>query len=71
MKEITTYKRKAALADLKDFCIMAKESDFIEVTKWKNGEGFEVCIESGNGEFFQLTYGQFKALKKLIKILDK
>jgi len=71
MEETTTYERKAVFAELKQFCSFAKEDDFIEVTEWKNGEGYDVCIESSTNAHFQISYGQFRALKKLIKILDK
>jgi len=71
MKEIDIYKRKAAFAELKQFCTMAKEHDYIEVTEWANGEGFDVNIESTTQANFQITYGQFAALKKLVKKLDK
>lgn len=68
MSEIKHYKRDAAFAQLKQFDFLAKEDDFIEVTLWHNGEGFDACTAD---QHFELTWGQFKALKKLIKELDK
>ena len=51
---------------------MAKENDFMEVTEWTNGEGFDIQISdvSGTRTIF-MTDGEFTALKKLVKSLDK
>lgn len=68
MKKIETYNRKAASCDLKDFCIFAKKDSFIEVTEWYNGEGFDYVID--NNKVKQFTFGEFAALKKLVKKLD-
>ena len=43
---IETYERKANFAELESWCYIAKPHDFIEVTEWHNGEGFDVCINS-------------------------
>ena len=40
---------------------------FIEVSEWYNGEGFDVEVVTNNNMRFQLTHGQFDALKKLVK----
>jgi hypothetical protein len=76
--EIEVSKRKAAFAELKDWCIMSVTSkektntDFLEVTEWANGEGYDIHISDGSGERqFNLTWGQFKALKECIKKIDK
>lgn len=73
MKElkIQESKRTTLFAELKPFDVFAKENDFIEVTEWTNGEGYDVTIEAGPGAHFQITDGQFRALKKLIKTLNK
>lgn len=70
-KEIEIYERKAAFAELKQFDIFSKEHDFIEVVEWHNGEGFDVEITGELKQRFQLTYGMFKAMKKLVKQLNK
>ena len=63
------YTRKSVFSELKDFCIMAKEHDYIEVTEWKNLEGFDIDL---NGtDHIGLTWGQFKAIKKCVKELNK
>jgi hypothetical protein len=71
MTDISTYKLDAAFALLAGFDHCAKEQDFIEVSLWHNGEGFDVQLTSFGDHRFQMTWGQFKALKKLIKELDK
>lgn len=67
-KKIDTYNRKAASAELKNYCSFAKENDFMEVTEWNNGEGFDYVIN--NDQVKQFTYGEYAALKKLVKKLD-
>jgi hypothetical protein len=64
--------RKAIFTELKEYCYLAGEHDFIEVTEWTNGEGFDINISNKlSTTIFPLTHGEFKALKKLIKTLSK
>jgi hypothetical protein len=70
MTDITTYKLDAAFASLQAFDHCAKPDAFIEVALWHNGEGFDAHLSSYREESFKLTWGEFKALKKLIKELD-
>ena len=58
-----TYTRKAVFTDLKKYCHMAKEHDFIEVCEWHNGEGFDVTIGEKS---ISLTWGEFEALTTLV-----
>ena len=71
--KITTYKLSTACAELLDFDPLARPHDFIEVSLWRNGEGFDAHLSrDGDGdETIRLSWGEFKALKKLIKELDK
>lgn len=62
------YSRKAIFADLNDYCVLAKEHDFIEVCEWHNGEGYDITI---NDKTYQFTYGQLKAIRKLVKKLEQ
>ena len=71
MAEITRYKLDTAFAKLIDFDHCGKPDDFIEVSLWHNGEGFDVNLNSNGDHRFCLTWGQFKALKKLVKELDQ
>jgi hypothetical protein len=73
-KEIKFNTRKAAFVELNGICSMSgvDSHDFIEVTEWSNGEGWDICINAvGNTQTFSITWGQFQAMKKLIKKLDK
>ena len=71
MTEIKLYHLETAFAALSDFDGFGKAEHFIEVSLWHNGEGFDVTLSSSGEQRFCLTWGQFKALKKLIKELDK
>jgi len=69
---IQGYNRKAIFAELTEFDYLAKPNDYIEVCEWHNGEGFDVEV-SGNvmpDSRFQLTWGQYEAMKALIKELE-
>lgn len=69
--------RKSAFVNLEDYCIHSVgerkgKGDFLEVTEWSNGEGYDVHIEDSSGPTrFMLTWGQFEAMKKCIKVIDK
>jgi len=68
------YNRKAIFSPLKEYCIFSvhEESDYMEVTKWANGDGFDVEVRAkGLDTRFQISYGQFDLLKKLVKQLNK
>lgn len=70
MTQIKRYKLEAAFTPLIEFDVVAKPDDFMEVSIWHNDEGFDVNINSNGEQRFCLTWGQYKALKKLIKELD-
>ena len=70
MTKVTCYKLDAAFAKLLEFDVTAKPDDFIEVAMWHNGEGFDVNLNSNGDQRFFLTWGQYKALKALVKELD-
>ena len=71
MTDVKTYKLDAAFAPLQPFDPCAKPHDFIEVCLWHNGEGFDAHLSSHGDQAIRLTWGEFKALKKLIKELYK
>jgi len=71
MTDINTYKLDAAFASLEQFDHCAAPDAFIEVSLWHNGEGFDVSLSGHGDQSFKLTWGEYKALKKLIKELDK
>lgn len=61
------YERKAVNDSLKKYDYLAKDSDFIEVTEWANGEGWDISL---NDKLISLTYGQLEAIKYLVKALE-
>ena len=61
------YERKAVSDELKKYDYLANDSDFIEVTEWENGEGWDISL---NDRRISLTYGQLEAIKYLVKALD-
>lgn len=61
------YNRKSVMANLKDFDHLSKEHDYIEVTQWNNGEGWDIFI---NERHISLTYGQLEAINYLTKHLE-
>ena len=67
-----SYNRKAIFSELKKYCHLSDEHDFIEVTQWNNGEGVDVHISNkGNNQKIEMTWGQWSLLKKMIKKLYK
>lgn len=59
--------RKSVSSDLRVFDILAKERDFIEVTEWVNGEGYDITI---NDRIISLTHGQLSAINYLTQTLE-
>lgn len=63
------YKRKTIYDKLSKYTYLAKDdSSYIEITEWKNGEGFDVDIN--NGKHFSLTFEELEAINYLVKALD-
>jgi len=76
--KIQISNRKSAFVDLKDFCVFSMgperkdKGDFLEVTKWTNGEGYDIHISNRDGDkMFHLTLGEYEAIKKCIKEIEK
>jgi len=65
------YTKKAIFSTLYKLDHLAKEHDYIEITEWKNGEGFDVEISTYYHKIFQLTWGEYEVMKKLVKLLNK
>ena len=65
-------KRKSGSVDLNKFSIFGKPGDFLEVTEWANGEGFDIYIsysKSHQGEderYIQLTYDEYEAIVNIV-----
>lgn len=71
MADIETYKLDTAFAPLQQFDCLAKPEHFIEVSLWRNGEGFDAHLCTHYEQTIRLSWGEFKALKKLVKELDR
>ncbi len=57
--------RKSVHDDLKKYDYLSKDSGYVEVTEWVNGEGIDVTIESGSTKLISLTYGELDAINHL------
>ena len=61
------YNRKAVTTDLTKYCHLAKDSEFIEVCQWYNGEGFDISI---GDRVFILSWGELEAINVLAHIKE-
>lgn len=60
------YNKESVVDDLNKYDLLAKDGDFIEISKWHNEEGFDVQI---NNKHISLTHGELDAINYLIKSL--
>lgn len=58
---------KSVNAPLNKFSPVFKDEDFIEVTEWANGEGWNIVI---NDRCMTLHYDELSAINYLIKVLQ-
>ena len=63
--------RKAANVDLGKFSIFGHKGDWLEVTEWTNGEGFDVLIHYASdhdetNRDFMLSYDEFTAIANIV-----
>ena len=64
---IEVSQRRAVFAELKPYCHMSGPNDYIEVTEWSNGEGYDVVISHKDSiESFGITHGGFELLQVLM-----
>ena len=54
-----TNSRKSVSEDLNKFCHLAKKGDFVEVTEWSNGEGYDIAF---NENIISLSHVKLKLL---------
>lgn len=76
MSKFELTNRTSCFVTLNKFCHFSmspeRSDDYLEVTEWGNGEGYDVYISDIKGEnSFSLTYGQVIAMKKCIKAIEK
>ena len=66
--KIEKYERKSVFVPLID--AWHKEHDFIEVTEWKSGEGWDIEIYTDSGpRHLSLHFTEFAVIKELIELL--
>lgn len=77
MGNIQLGNRKSAFVELKDYCTFSmgdrkEKGDFLEVTEWTNGEGYDITINDVNGDrHIIITWGQYDAIKACVKTINK
>lgn len=62
------YNKKSVSDKLNKYTHLAKESDYIEISEWKNGEGWDIDINEK--KHFSLTCGELDAINYLTRALD-
>lgn len=60
--------RKSISDSLQKYSCFAKDNDFIEVTEWSNGEGWDIQIN--DTKIISLCYGELEAINYLVKALE-
>jgi hypothetical protein len=64
---IEVSKRRSVFAELKPYCMHSGDHDYMEVTEWSNGEGYDIAIDRRRGsEKFSLSYGEWELLQVLM-----
>lgn len=64
---IVVNNRRAVFGELKNYCMHSGDHDYMEVTEWANGEGFDIIIDRMRGiERFSLSHGEFDLLVVLL-----
>ena len=64
---IEVSQRPAVFSLIKPYCVHSGEDDYMEVTGWSNGEGFDIAVDGKRGlEKFSLTYGEWELLQVLM-----
>lgn len=53
---------------MKMFDLTSKDSDYITVTEWSNGDGWDVCI---NNNVIQISRGELEAINFLTTAVDR
>lgn len=64
--------RKSVNDKLNKYCPTANKGDFIEVTEWVNGEGYDITMfnKVTGIRHMSLTYGELDAINYLTKALE-
>jgi hypothetical protein len=67
MNDITIKKVKSITTNLHTFDYLAKEDDYVFITEWENGEGWDVSF---NDRMIHLSIGELEAINFLTKKMD-
>jgi hypothetical protein len=60
--------RKTIFSYIGDACLFSRPGDYLEITEWTNGDGFDIDINSKTGiQKISITYGEFRLLKHMVK----
>ena len=59
---------RSITAKTKTFDYLAKESDYISVTEWSNGEGWDISL---NDKMISISRGMLDAINFLTTAVDK
>ena len=71
--EVYINTRRTGNVLLKNFDV-AEPQDYMEVTEWTNGGGYDITIMTSHWEKernYKLSVGEFQALKSIINQLDQ
>ena len=66
-ENIEEHNRRSVSTSMKD--AWHKEYDYIEVTEWSNGEGYDIDISGEKS--ISLHFTEYDVIKKLIKHIEK
>jgi hypothetical protein len=70
--KIIECNRKSAYINIYRLCTFARENDYLEMTEWANGEGYDIkFVLLGKENKIALTIGQLDALTLLFDKLYK
>jgi hypothetical protein len=62
-----TKQAQSSILGTEGLLLHAGDNDYMEVTQWSNGEGYDICIDRKNGrDKFSLTFGEFDLLTVLM-----
>lgn len=63
--------RKSVLANLEDYSPFYSEHDYIEITEWANGEGWDINIGTKHdSKHISLHYSELEIINYLTKYLE-
>lgn len=68
MERIKITKVQTITAPLKLFDFLAKEGDYVSVTEWTNGEGWDIYLGE---KHVGITQGELDAINFLTKAVDQ